>query len=387
MNRYSVGIIGGGPAGSSCALALMRQGHKDVLLVESGGYTGFRIGETIPPETNRVLQQLDLYDAFLTEGHDPCYGSCSYWGDDRRGYNDSVLSPFGHGWHLDRVRFDGFLAHEAQRAGANVMTHAKFRSSRRLKSGGFCLTLTTERDRSTTVAMDTVVDATGARGLFAAEQGSSRIGTPSLVCLAMRYDLATGNRDMSSLTHLESVEFGWWYAARLSRVSLIVALYADVEAIKEQGLNRTENWLSALQAAPNTGKLVVGLERLDRRPKGFPASSHRLDKFTGRNWLSIGDAASAYDPITSQGILKSMMDGIYAADVLTSDRKSECDAFPEFAVAHANRYEQYLETRQHLYRLETRWPEARFWKKYQGSSERPDTQPSAISHRSERVGM
>ena len=369
MTRYRVAIIGGGPAGSSCALALMRLGVKDVLLVESGEHADFRIGETIPPEANLVLRQLEIYDVFLTEGHDPCYGSCSYWGDYRRGYNDSLLSPHGHGWHLDRARFDAFLAREAQQAGAELITNSKFQASERLEAGGFRLTIVTQTDPSVTVAADTVVDATGTRGVFAAEQGSKKVSTDPLVCLAMRFALEKGARSISRLTHLEGVEYGWWYAARIPNETVLVALYSDVEAIKEEELNHPETWLLALQAAPNTGKLVEGLELLDRRPRGFFASSYRLDRITGTDWLAIGDAASAYDPITSQGILKSITDGILAAEVLAVSTEGGSKEFPEFEFEVTNRYEQYLEMREHLYRLEMRWPESRFWKKYQRSGE------------------
>jgi flavin-dependent dehydrogenase len=337
--------------------------------VESGDHADFRIGETIPPEANLVLRQLEIYDAFLAEGHDPCYGSCSYWGDDRRGYNDSLLSPHGHGWHLDRARFDVFLAQQAQQAGTEVITKSKFQASQHLESGGFGLTIATQSGQLVTVAADTVVDATGTRGVFAAQQGSVKISTDPLVCLAMRFALEKGARGISRLTHLEGVEYGWWYAARIPNEIVLVAVYSDVEAIKEKGLNHPENWLLALQSTPNTGRLAEGLELLDDRPRAFPASSYRLNRTTGSGWLAIGDAASACDPITSQGILKSMTDGILAAKVLVGRAESASNEFPEFEFQVANRYEQYLEIRKHLYRLETRWPESRFWKKYQSCSD------------------
>ena len=37
--RYRVAIIGGGPAGCACALALARHGVHDVLVIEAGDYT------------------------------------------------------------------------------------------------------------------------------------------------------------------------------------------------------------------------------------------------------------------------------------------------------------------------------------------------------------
>ena len=369
MNGYRVVIIGGGPAGSCCALELIRLGIKDVLLVESGDYSEFRIGETIPPDVNLVLRELELYDAFLTEGFDPCYGSCSYWGDDRRGYNDSLLSPHGHGWHLDRARFDAFLARKAQQAGADLIVNSKFQSSEQLDSGRFRLTIEIQTDSSLIVAADTVVDASGTRGVFAAQQGSMKVSTEPLICLAMRFKLSKESRGISKLTHLEAVEYGWWYAARINDENMIIAVYSDLQAIREEGLNHTESWLMALQAVPNIGKLVEGLELQDDRPKGFPAPSYRLDSITGRNWLAIGDAATAYDPVTSHGIYKSMTDGKLAAKALLASTENRSREFKEFEFQVANCYQQYLEIRKQLYQLEIRWPEDRFWKKYQQSSD------------------
>lgn len=100
--RYRVAIIGGGLAGCACALALAQHGVYDVLVIEAGDYAQFRIGESIPPEANRLFQALGIAQEFFAEAHAPCHGSCSWWGSDKRGYNDALLHPLGHGWHLER---------------------------------------------------------------------------------------------------------------------------------------------------------------------------------------------------------------------------------------------------------------------------------------------
>ena len=58
VERCRVAIIGGGPAGSACALALARRGVRDVLLVEGGDQSRFQIGESIPPDSRPALRAL-----------------------------------------------------------------------------------------------------------------------------------------------------------------------------------------------------------------------------------------------------------------------------------------------------------------------------------------
>jgi flavin-dependent dehydrogenase len=123
---YQVVILGGGPAGSACAISLARQGIQEILLVEAGEYDQFCIGESIPPETRLVFIRLGILEQFLAEGHEPCYGSRCYWGDDRWGSDDTPLGVYGHGWHLDRSRFNRFVAQQAEIAGASLMTGTTF---------------------------------------------------------------------------------------------------------------------------------------------------------------------------------------------------------------------------------------------------------------------
>jgi 2-polyprenyl-6-methoxyphenol hydroxylase-like FAD-dependent oxidoreductase len=119
MSAPTFVVLGGGPAGCAAALALRRSGTGTVVVVESGTYGAERIGESIPPATRRLFARLGLLEAFEREGHEPCYGSCSSWGGDVLGYNDFTVSPDGSGCHLDRRRFDAFLARCATEAGVH----------------------------------------------------------------------------------------------------------------------------------------------------------------------------------------------------------------------------------------------------------------------------
>ena len=81
----AVAILGGGPAGCATALALHHQGIGDVQVIEAGNHDAQRIGESIPPDTGLMFRSLGIWDDFVAEGHAPCLGSRSAWGDNRAG--------------------------------------------------------------------------------------------------------------------------------------------------------------------------------------------------------------------------------------------------------------------------------------------------------------
>src|SRR5688572_11234517 len=107
--RFDVAIIGGGPAGTSSAIALARTG-RSVAVLERSGYEEARIGETLPPEARVPLVRLGVWDRFLEQGHARSPGTASAWGREELEENDFIFNPFGNGWHLDRRRFDAMLA-------------------------------------------------------------------------------------------------------------------------------------------------------------------------------------------------------------------------------------------------------------------------------------
>ena len=357
-------IIGGGPAGTSCAIELSNLGVKDVLLIESGDYSKFCIGESIPPESKPVLKHLGIYGAFRKEGHDPCYGSCSYWGSDKRGYNDTLLSHHGHGWHLDRRRFNRFLAEQAEERGTVVMKNTSFLEAKKLDIGKFVLTCENENNETLHITSDFIIDASGSRGVFASKQGSQKNTTEPLICLAARFKLSSDSK-VSKLTHIEAQEYGWWYAARLPDDTLLIGLYTDGETVIKKKIQAFDRWLSLLKETPTTIEFINDAEIIDEKFKGYPAPSFCLDKAFGDNWVAIGDVASAYDPVTSRGIIKSLTDGLFAAEKIQQHLTGDETALPEFEKMVQANFQNYLRTRQHFYQLEQRWPVSPFWRKYQ----------------------
>ncbi len=371
--EYDVVIIGGGAAGCATALALKQQGISKILVVESGCYEALRIGESIPPDTRLLLDKLGILEDFLTENHETCFGSCSCWGSDTLGYNDFLRHPYGNGWHLDRRRFNAFLAQKVVQRGMELLCGTKVRSCNRTYPEGFQLQLVGEDKQTKVITTGFLVDATGTRAHFAKSLGAKKLFLDQLICAIAFFQLPPCSH-FSKLTLLEAVEYGWWYVAKLPNNMLATVVASEPSIIKEAGLHRMNNWLSCLQETKHVSQELAdcfGIENLSvssaPRPKAqepmvCTAPSFRLDRSAGNGWLAVGDAASAFDPISSQGIYKALWDGLKAAQAITAGDNKALKEYDSFI---ASRFDDYLTQRNYFYHIERRWPASPFWQRRQ----------------------
>lgn len=362
--HYNIVIIGGGPAGTSLGIALANLDVDNILILESGDYSTFKIGESIPPNTKKTLKKLGVYDSFLPSNHLPCYGTCSYWGSNKRGYNDSILSPYGHGWHLDRNQFEQFLSLEAQNRGCKIALNSKYINSKKIRESIYEITYQNAKIESIQVSCNFIVDATGSRSLFAQQQGSKKQNTTPIICLASQFK-PNNPTEKSGLTHIEATKYGWWYGAKLPNDHLLIGLYTDSNTIKELDLQQNKNWMLALNNTAQTSQFILDSNLIDDKPKGYGAASFCLDKIVGDHWMAIGDAASAYDPITSHGITKSMENALVAALKINSFLSTKNILhLIDFEILVKAEFQNYLSVRQQLYQKEQRWPDTPFWDKF-----------------------
>lgn len=364
--RDTVAIIGGGVAGCATAISLSARGVTDMVVVDVGEPPAFRVGETIPPPTGLILRRLGLWDGFVAQNHAPCPGSAASWGKDELGRNDFVFDPHGHGWHLDRARFDAMVAERAAARGAPFHRGWRLTGVGPAADGAHLLTLTDDGGRIRHVTTDFLVDATGVAAGAARRLGVARNEVDSLPVLHAVFDL-TRPDDIPTTTVMEGAEIGWWYAAKLPNARMIVALSTDREEMAERNLNDPAAWRRALDSTRHVAPFLERAAPTTPVPAEIAtavASSAILSRVVGRNWLAVGDSASSYDPITAQGIIKALSDGELAgaaiADALRDGSETPLSAYQDGVFA---RFTHYLRLRRDLYGRERRWPEAGFWRR------------------------
>jgi flavin-dependent dehydrogenase len=78
--------------------------------------------------------------------------------------------------------------------------------------------------------------------------------------------------------------------------------------------------------------------------------------------LAVGDAASSYDPISSQGIYKALSGGLAAATAIAGWLSGDPRALHEYRDDIAHQFITYLHHRDHFYQVERRWHDAPFWR-------------------------
>jgi flavin-dependent dehydrogenase len=86
-----------------------------------------------------------------------------------------------------------------------------------------------------------------------------------------------------------------------------------------------------------------------------------METVVGRDWLAVGDAAAAFDPLSSQGICRTLRWGVRAAATIDACLRGSRTALREYAAAVSHEADVYLTKRSSYYGSERRWREYPFW--------------------------
>lgn len=334
-------------------------------MVERSDYANTRIGETLPPAVQPVLASLGVWDQFLAEKHSPSYGIRSAWGQDDLYDNDFIFNPYGMGWHVDRARFDSMLARNVERAGAKLYRRAQLRGCSEDGRGVWDIELACESGGESLRA-GFVVDATGRKSMLARRQGANRTAYDRLVGVVCFFSCGSPKANASNATLVEAGEEGWWYSAALPDSRIVVAYMTDADLFGKASKRMRNYWQQQRRNAPHT-HARIGSRALQSGPFIFAANSSRLDRFAGKNWLAVGDAAMAFDPLSSQGVYNALMSGMCAAQAIECSRDGDHRELHRYAVGIENNFAEYLVVREKYYRRETRWPNSPFWNRRRGT--------------------
>jgi len=345
---FDVLVVGGGPAGSIVALELSRRGFQ-VALIERSAYENFRVGETLPPEIRKLLTKLGVWEQFLASDRVESYGIRTAWETPNARHHDFLYNPYGCGWHVDRARFDAMLASLAAHAGAALMVSTRMTALRQDRDGQWLLEVAQKNKRGT-LRGRLIVDATGRKAFIARKLG----------CQTMVIDRLIGavallpRTENAQWTLIEAVENGWWYSAPLPGARTVFAYMTDSD------LWRNSDWGDLLRLAPLTSQRVAAIE-VPPRIRIFSAASVLRQPVTGPNWIAVGDAALAFDPLSGLGIYKTMETGLRSSAAIARSFEGDHSGMIEYENWTAEGFRSYLSIRCQFYRSVDRWPSSRFW--------------------------
>jgi len=365
--EYDVAIVGGGPGGSTAA-ALARQRGWRVLVVEKEFFPRFRIGESLLPMGNRLLQESGVWEKVEAGGFFPKYGATFHSADGQAtqavDFRNSLVPGLDRTFQVERARFDQLLLDHAAEAGAEVRMGTRAESVAPAL-GGLRLNL---------VGPSGATSAT-ARWVFDAGGRLNAMGTT----LPRRMDPSPFPKRVAIFNHFEGalraegrpagdtvvvrLNDGWFWLIPLDERRTSVGLVLPATALRSAEAGSGS--LPRLSGIPEDSSRSACKRSATRSPEEIFYSavraSAKLTELCGQarplmpfqvtsdytafhaelasdRLVRIGDAAGFFDPIFSSGVYISLASAKAAVELVAAAD----EAGRPLALAEQHRYTRHI---------------------------------------------
>lgn len=342
-------VVGAGPAGSSAAWHLAREGARVTLLDRARFPREKPCAEYLSPEASRILSAMGALEACEAAGAAHLAGIVIRAPNGARIRGEFAAAQGfrafrDRGLALRRPVLDSILLERARAAGVEVHEGEQVISVLRDSRGAVCGV------RVRSVAGGGHVDGEGAHGARGTTERELRarlvIGADGLrSTIARRIGVARhslGPRRLAFIGHYRDVEgitdFGEMHVERegyagfadvghgLTNVAVVVPRARVRGAVAGNAAAFLEAWIAA---RPHLAPRFVNASRTTTVRVTGPFASH-ASRAWGRGVVLVGDAADFFDPFTGEGIYAALRGGEllapFALESLAADRPRDADA-------------------------------------------------------------
>ncbi|WP_031172320.1 NAD(P)/FAD-dependent oxidoreductase [Streptosporangium roseum] len=346
-------IIGGGPAGSTAAGLLAREGFQ-VTLLERDRFPRYHIGESILPSCRPIFEMLGVWDKVEAHGFQPKGGAFFQWGPEEWEVRFSNLGDdTPNAWQVIRSEFDQLLLDHARELGAEVIEGVsvrdiEFDGDRAVAARWYD---TKDPERGGRIEFGHVIDASGRGGVLATRHlKNRRFHDVFRNVAAWTYwkNAKPLGKGPSGAIAVCSVEDGWFWAIPLHDGTLSVGLVTgrdlfndsrgrlngDIQAVYDEALAKCPTVLELLDGAEQVSGMKVEQDY-----------SYVAESFAGPGYLLSGDAACFLDPLLSTGVHLATYSAMLGAASLSSVLRGEVaeqDAWRFYNTIYHHAYQRLL---------------------------------------------
>lgn len=354
-------IVGGGPAGASTALSLLRYSNLRVTLVEWSDLSKVRIGEHVSPSLLDIVDYLGLNGQKLKEELTvPAFGTKSAWGSDRMHAVNGVYTADESTFQLDRDKFDFTLLEAVADLGGIVLPRTKCMNYSP-STKGWEVSVNHQEHGEFVIKSKFLVDATGRSGNLSKKLGGTEKKLDKLVGIG-GFFRSKEEAVLEKYQQLETVNNGWWYSSVLSDDRIGITLFTDSDIASSGSLVKMDSWLPELMKSTHIKQLLPEIASVEGELWLRQAHS-RICEFTKvPNFIVVGDAAVSFDPVSSMGIGFAMSSACNAARAIRHKFEStDSNALEVYQDDLHTQFKTYLKQWKSIYSKERRWSESSFW--------------------------
>jgi flavin-dependent dehydrogenase len=359
---FDIGIIGGGPAGSTAASYLAREGLS-VALFESEIFPREHVGESLVPATTPVLLEIGAMEKVEEAKFPKKYGAAWTSGETRAvdhngfgglthdfraaevlfGERDQPGVDRDYTFHVDRGKFDLILLQHAAACGAKVFQGVRVnrvdfsdpdRPSLRCGLG----------DKKVDVTVRMVVDASGRRTMLGSQL---KVKTPDPVFNQYAVHSWFDGLDRSALAvnkeqtdfifiHFLPISDTWVWQIPITDTITSVGVVTQKQRFREARADLESFFWDSVGHRPELRDVLKNSEQV--RPfKAEGDYSYGMSQICGDNFVMIGDAARFVDPIFSSGVSVALNSARIACQDIVEAAKG-----PDFKRERFKRFETKL---------------------------------------------
>lgn len=343
-------VIGGGPAGSTAATLLAREGFR-VTLLEREVFPRYHIGESLLVALNHIFDVLGLREKLEAHGFQRKTGAFFEWGTERWLFDWGKL-PGEHrsSFQVKRSEFDQLLLEHAKEQGVQVHEGTQVRGLRFDGDRPVAASWqATGGDAGGEIEFDFLVDASGRSGIMANRYLRSRRHNEAFRNIAAwgyYRGVVFPEVGLTGPILVGSIPEGWTWTIPLHDGTTSVGLVVHEDYFQERKKTASveEIFLDGIDRSPLAREAVAPAERVSEiRVEGD--YSYLSQVLAGPGYFLAGDAAAFLDPLLSSGVHLATYSGMLAAASLSSIIRreiSEEDAVTFYSTCYREHYLRWM---------------------------------------------